>query len=80
MGSKNCERWAACLAAPNNQEDYFYGVRVGQLARYSQMLLRPLGIPPMLALAFSTRSLSQDPAPLYFVQTLGSQDECLVFS
>ena len=35
-------------------------VRVGQLSRYSQVLLLPLGVPPMPALACSTQSLAQD--------------------
>ena len=30
-------------------KSYSYGVRVGQLSLYSQVLLLPLGVPPMLA-------------------------------
>ena len=38
-------------------EKFFYCMRVGQLSRYSHVLLLPSGVPPMPALACSTQSL-----------------------
>ena len=40
--------------------NYCYCVRVRQLFHYSQLLLLPMGVPPMLAPACSTQRLSQD--------------------
>ena len=44
---------------PHNRESHLYEVRVGHLSRYSQLLLLPVGVPPMPAPARSTQSLSQ---------------------
>ena len=41
-------------------ESCLYCMRVGQVPRYSQVLLLPLGIPPMPALACFTQTLPQE--------------------
>ena len=53
---KNCERGAACP----EQLGKINFTRVGHFSCYSQTLMLPLGVPPMLALACSTQNLSQD--------------------
>ena len=57
-GSKNFEMWAACWDTSRPKNYYFYCVRVGQCCRYLQMLLLPLGIPPIPLPACSTQNWS----------------------
>ena len=49
------------MELPNGQGgNGFYCVKVGHLSRYSHVLLLPIGVPPMLAPAYSTQSVAQD--------------------